>query len=910
MPKILPKFNQNILTKNFVSISKAAKFLQVSPDTLRNWEKEGRLFPSRTHGGARRYSRGELLNLKKEIHPISIRKKGLVSISVTAKSLQVSPDTIRNWDKKGLIESFRSRGGARRFTRGEIVRLQKELGIEVCEQEILSESLKSSHEIHKFTPSWFKITFPIVLIMLILGIGWVLGLYIDPIEKKLDDTSKLVTGIIQSVEALQKGVLGIQTQLTPSPTSSPGTFNTNFANSDKSEVVLASANLPIATPVPTTSNYISTVTNSDGTLTIARSDQTATVSLSLDHANTWSALQVFNKSVEIGTVVMTLGGNVGIGWTSPINKLEVAGAQTIGSEYTGVYTAPANGLIVQGNVGIGISAPSYHLDVNGGARFACGDSSWDSGPTTSCSDIAEVYESDGSVGVSELVALGKQANVVTKSGTAYQKGIIGVYSESPGVLVGGETVLGGSGNLAGNKIPVAIAGRVPVRVSDENGPIQIGDYLTSSSVPGVAMKATKPGPVIGQALEQTDFFSGEPFASTDDHLVNIKIKFGTILVFINVSYADPENFLAALTMDDQGNLIIPKLKAGLISLDPSVVSASGQQLTANSQQLALSTDPNYTPPGPNLASNNNNYIDLSGEIASLEDRIKNLELSIKEQNQEISRLSASAASNPSSGNVGIGATVPLQGTSTASSSAGLIVASAQAAINATSFATAPAVSAGVGTQKTADNFKLTPPDILLATASAVLVNAKITETLSSDKLFTAQDSKISGDLSVFGKTILANTSIAGDLIVDGTLSVNGSSINVIGSPTCSETKTNCGVLYFQNSPLAYQVDFFNGLVTIDKTGNLRAQTLIVAEFKVVANKISGSGKIIAGTKSVDLENPLVKSSSRILITPSSETDLVLAVINKEEGRKFTVSTAQTATKDIIFDWFIVNESPN
>ena len=38
-------------------------------------------------------------------------------------------------------------------------------------------------------------------------------------------------------------------------------------------------------------------------------------------------------------------------------------------------------------------------------------------------------------------------------------------------------------------------------VSAENGPILPGDFLTSSSMPGYAMKATGPGPVIGQALE-------------------------------------------------------------------------------------------------------------------------------------------------------------------------------------------------------------------------------------------------------------------------------------------------------------------------------------------------------------------------------------------------------------------------
>jgi hypothetical protein len=58
--------------------------------------------------------------------------------------------------------------------------------------------------------------------------------------------------------------------------------------------------------------------------------------------------------------------------------------------------------------------------------------------------------------------------------------------------------------------PVALCGCVPCKVVDENGPIQRGDLLTSSSIPGCAMKALpltigdeeffRPGTIIGKAL--------------------------------------------------------------------------------------------------------------------------------------------------------------------------------------------------------------------------------------------------------------------------------------------------------------------------------------------------------------------------------------------------------------------------
>ncbi|MEI5604679.1 hypothetical protein, partial [Streptomyces brasiliscabiei] len=52
--------------------------------------------------------------------------------------------------------------------------------------------------------------------------------------------------------------------------------------------------------------------------------------------------------------------------TPATNKLDVSGAQAIGSSYAGSATAPANGLIVQGNMGIGTNNPGTNaLQVNG-----------------------------------------------------------------------------------------------------------------------------------------------------------------------------------------------------------------------------------------------------------------------------------------------------------------------------------------------------------------------------------------------------------------------------------------------------------------------------------------------------------------------------------------------------------------
>ena len=55
---------------------------------------------------------------------------------------------------------------------------------------------------------------------------------------------------------------------------------------------------------------------------------------------------------------------------------------------------------------------------------------------------------------------------------------------------------------------VALAGRVPVKADASFGAIRPGDYLTSSPIAGVAMRASGPGPILGTALESLSAGAG------------------------------------------------------------------------------------------------------------------------------------------------------------------------------------------------------------------------------------------------------------------------------------------------------------------------------------------------------------------------------------------------------------------
>lgn len=111
-------------------------------------------------------------------------------------------------------------------------------------------------------------------------------------------------------------------------------------------------------------------------------------------------------------------------------------------------------------------------------------------------DLAENYTSnDSSLEAGDVVSL--DANLQTgvrKSSGLTDPGVIGIVSTRPGQLIGGVDREGVQ------VLPVALVGRVPVKVSAENGPVTVGDYLVPSSIPGVAMKANATGTVIGQAM--------------------------------------------------------------------------------------------------------------------------------------------------------------------------------------------------------------------------------------------------------------------------------------------------------------------------------------------------------------------------------------------------------------------------
>jgi hypothetical protein len=112
------------------------------------------------------------------------------------------------------------------------------------------------------------------------------------------------------------------------------------------------------------------------------------------------------------------------------------------------------------------------------------------------------------------------------STVAYDPQVLGIVARDAAIIV--------SNANAEKSVPVIANGTVYVLVSSKNGAIKKGDLLTSSTIPGAAVKADKDGYVIGSALEE--------YANTDTKAV------GTIAVELNLHYFNSKpTFIGSLS---------------------------------------------------------------------------------------------------------------------------------------------------------------------------------------------------------------------------------------------------------------------------------------------------------------------------------------------------------------------------
>jgi len=138
---------------------------------------------------------------------------------------------------------------------------------------------------------------------------------------------------------------------------------------------------------------------------------------------------------------------------------------------------------------------------------------------SSSSGVAIQVPTDYEVENGTLVCSGRDGLIPCE--TEYDAGMFGVATTDP------------SAAMEDNQLTVfwqvMTTGNVRVRVSGENGPISQGNLLTSSSTPGVAMKADRNGYVLGTALED---YAGQ--TSSDQTLITAAVNVHPSSAFVDV----------------------------------------------------------------------------------------------------------------------------------------------------------------------------------------------------------------------------------------------------------------------------------------------------------------------------------------------------------------------------------------
>lgn len=151
----------------------------------------------------------------------------------------------------------------------------------------------------------------------------------------------------------------------------------------------------------------------------------------------------------------------------------------------------------------------FHISVDAdlpahGGAFASGniysENNIYAGSNVMLGDLAEYFPVVGNSEPGDVISMvdGAGEQYITCS-TPYDSKVIGIYSSAPTLTL----------NDPSSGVPVGLQGRVPVKVTNQNGPIKKGDYLTASFKRGHAMKADKACYIVGRALEDFDQSTGK-----------------------------------------------------------------------------------------------------------------------------------------------------------------------------------------------------------------------------------------------------------------------------------------------------------------------------------------------------------------------------------------------------------------
>jgi hypothetical protein len=144
--------------------------------------------------------------------------------------------------------------------------------------------------------------------------------------------------------------------------------------------------------------------------------------------------------------------------------------------------------------------------------------------------ISQSYTSTDSLPLDSIVSLQNNASDQVVAANSQNS------DNTLGIVVNADNSSLSLSTSASNQVQVATSGTLQVFVSDINGSIASGDFITASPISGVGMKATGNARVVGIAQSPLNSSDGSKQSYTDKAGQKETVLLGEVPVLVNVSY--------------------------------------------------------------------------------------------------------------------------------------------------------------------------------------------------------------------------------------------------------------------------------------------------------------------------------------------------------------------------------------
>ncbi len=456
-------------------------------------------------------------------------------------------------------------------------------------------------------------------------------------------------------------------------------------------------------------------------------------------------------------------------------------------------------------------------------------------------DYAEYFyqETPGSLQKGDLVCLSSNG----KAEKCNEDGkLIGVVSTNPG-YVGNDLY---DPNNPDNTILVGLVGQISTSISTENGPIAIGDFLSMSPAnPGVAVKATRAGEIIGKALES---YNGSGI--------------GKISTFVKATWYDPDVYLT-----DTGDLHVNSVDFSVTKHDTATNSDSVVDRIGSFSKAVVGV---LT--GGYIQSQS---LNVTGSVDAYSVKVNGSEVATREAIEELSDRVNGEASNSASLSLRLTDLEARMATMSATidiSSSSAVIADSLSANNLT-----------ISNNVTINN-SITSNSInsITATFSNLGVTGNITNGMITINGLNSSIDSLTEPLK------LQPNALAGIDILNGRITIDSSgNLNMVGDITTSGNVNASEAVVNK--------------VVITTPAEATGSAVLAAQSTTI-----GSGTFFAGQTIITIQNNTVTANSKIFITPTSNTDKVISVVTKTAGSGFTVQIPSSSTSNITFDYWIIN----